>query len=119
MMREFPGSPVAKTFTFTARAGVQPSVGELRSHKPHGIAKKKKKGKKEINADDDIKQTSSWFRVTKYSWPDCQETENVTPKWEVWCFWTTQAQPWQRSAGILNSDDSVWLICSYFTFFIN
>ena len=43
MMREFPGSPVAKTFTFTARAGVQPSVGELRSHKPHGIAKKKKK----------------------------------------------------------------------------
>ena len=46
MMREFPGSPVAKTFTFTARARVQPSVGELRSHKPHGIAKKKKKEKK-------------------------------------------------------------------------
>ena len=113
VMREFLGSPVVRALTFTARVGVQPGVGELRSHKPHGIAKKK-----ERNADDDIKQISSWCRVTKYSQPDCQETKNVTPKWEAWCFWTIQAQPWQKSAGILNSDDSVWLICSYFTFFI-
>jgi len=43
MMREFPGSPVVRALTFTATAGVQPYVGELRSHKPHGIAKKKRK----------------------------------------------------------------------------
>lgn len=43
-MREFPGSPVAKTFTFTARARVQP-CWKPRSHKPHGIAKKGKRNK--------------------------------------------------------------------------
>ena len=46
VMREFLGSPVVRALTFTARAGVQPGVGELRSHKPHGIAKKKERKKK-------------------------------------------------------------------------
>ena len=41
----FPGSPVVRTWHFTAMAWVQSLVGELRSRKPHGVAKKKKKKK--------------------------------------------------------------------------
>ena len=40
-LREFPGSPVVRTFT--AMASVQSLVRELRSLKLHGSAKKKKK----------------------------------------------------------------------------
>ena len=43
-MREFPSGPVVRTLGFHCQGpGVQSLVGELRSHKPRGEAKKKKK----------------------------------------------------------------------------
>ena len=36
--REFPGGLVVRIWHFTAVAQVQSLVGELRSHKPHGMA---------------------------------------------------------------------------------
>ena len=43
--REFPGSPVVRTQRFHCWVRVQSLVGELRSHKLCGMAKKEKKQK--------------------------------------------------------------------------
>ena len=43
--REFPGGPAVRLGAFTAVAWVQSLVGELRSHKPCDMAKKKKEKK--------------------------------------------------------------------------
>ena len=45
---EFPGGPVVRTLRFHCRGWVQSLVGELRSHKPNGVAKKKKNRENEI-----------------------------------------------------------------------
>ena len=48
MEQEVPSCPVVRTpcfHCFTAERQVQSLVGELRSHKPHSMAKKKKKTK--------------------------------------------------------------------------
>ena len=41
-LRDFPGSPVIKTALPLQGTRVQSLVGELRSHMPHGMAKKTK-----------------------------------------------------------------------------
>ena len=42
---EFPGGPLVRTSQFPCQGpGVQSLVGELRSQKPHGAAKKRKAG---------------------------------------------------------------------------
>ena len=47
---EFPGGPVLELVASLPRAQVQSLVGELRSHKPRCVAKKKKKRMK-LNVD--------------------------------------------------------------------
>lgn len=41
--REFPSGPVGRLSAFTAMAQDQSLMGELRSHRPHGLAKINKK----------------------------------------------------------------------------
>ena len=42
-LRNFPGSSVVSIVLSLLRVQVQSLVGELRSHKPHSVAKKKKR----------------------------------------------------------------------------
>ena len=59
--KEFPDSPVLRTTNFHCRAQVQSFIRELRSHKPHGEAKKEKRAQKgarnHLKAIDFLKKT--------------------------------------------------------------
>lgn len=59
--KEFPDSPVLRTMNFRCRAQVQ-SIRELRSHKPHGEAKKEKRAQK--GARNNLKAIGFFLKKT-------------------------------------------------------
>ena len=54
MFGEFAGGPVVRTLLSLLRARVQSLVGELRSHNPHGVAKKYKHKHRQTNEEKKI-----------------------------------------------------------------
>ena len=53
--REFPGGPLSVTVLSQLGTWVESLVQELRSHKPHGIAKRKKLPHSKVNSEQNEK----------------------------------------------------------------
>ena len=96
---DFPGSPVVKIPRFHLQgAQVQSLVSELRSHIPHGRAKKKKKKKKWLQD-----YRTSFLRTVWENWPLCQEKNSyVAIEWRFFRYtkkMATRCSPLPREQG--------------------